>query len=136
MMSYKDKKIFQSDEAPAAIGPYSVAVGANDFVFTSGQIALDPKTGELVPGGIVEQTRQVLSNLAAVLHSAGTSLDKALKTTVYLRDMEDFAEMNKIYAEFFKNQPPARTTIAVAGLPKNALIEIDVVALLVDHVDY
>jgi 2-iminobutanoate/2-iminopropanoate deaminase len=129
MMSNKEKKIIQSDEAPAAIGPYSVAVGANDLVFTSGQIALDPKTGELVPGGIMEQTRQVLTNLQAVLHSAGTNLDNVVKSSVFLRDMKDFSDMNKVYGDFFSDRSPARTTIAVAGLPKNALIEIEVIAL-------
>lgn len=129
-MSCRDKKVYQSTDAPAAIGPYSVAAGAGPFVFTAGQIALDPKTNQLVSGGIEEQTRQVLTNLDAVLRSAGACLKNAVKTTVYLRDMQDFPVMNAIYAEFFNEQPPARTTVAVSGLPRNALIEIDVVAAI------
>jgi len=134
-MSCHQKKVYQSTEAPAAIGPYSVAAGAGPFVMTSGQIALDPKTGELVPGGIEEQTQQVLTNLEAVLRSSGSCLKNAVKTTVYLRDMQDFAAMNRIYGGFFPEQPPARTTVAVAGLPKNALIEIDVIAAICNDQD-
>jgi len=134
-MSCHQKKVYQSTEAPAAIGPYSVAAGAGPFVMTSGQIALDPKTGELVPGGIEEQTQQVLTNLEAVLRSSGSCLKNAVKTTVYLRDMQDFAAMNRIYGGFFPERPPARTTVAVAGLPKNALIEIDVIAAICNDRD-
>lgn len=134
-MSCHQKKVYQSVEAPAAIGPYSVAAGAGPFVITSGQIALDPKTGELVPGGVEEQTHQVLTNLEAVLRSSGSCLKNAVKTTVYLRDMQDFAAMNRIYGGFFPEQPPARTTVAVAGLPKNALIEIEVIAALCNDQD-
>jgi len=134
-MSCHQKKVYQSVEAPAAIGPYSVAAGAGPFVITSGQIALDPKTGELVPGGVEEQTHQVLTNLEAVLRSSGSCLRNAVKTTVYLRDMQDFAAMNRIYGGFFPEQPPARTTVAVAGLPKNALIEIEVIAALCNDQD-
>lgn len=134
-MSCHQKKVYQSVEAPAAIGPYSVAAGAGPFVMTSGQIALDPKTGELVPGGVEEQTHQVLTNLEAVLRSSGSCLRNAVKTTVYLRDMQDFAAMNRIYGGFFPEQPPARTTVAVAGLPKNALIEIEVIAALCNDQD-
>jgi len=134
-MSCHQKKVYQSVEAPAAIGPYSVAAGAGPFVMTSGQIALDPKTGELVPGGVEEQTHQVLTNLEAVLRSSGSCLKNAVKTTVYLRDMQDFAAMNRIYGGFFPEQPPARTTVAVAGLPKNALIEIEVIAALCNDQD-
>ena len=129
-MACRDKKIFQSADAPAALGPYSVATGSGPYVMTSGQIGIDPKTGDLVPGGIEEQTRQVLTNLQAVLKSSGSCLKNAVKTTVFLRDMVDFAVMNRIYAEFFPEQPPARTTVAVAGLPKNALIEIEVIAVV------
>jgi len=134
-MSCHQKKVYQSVEAPAAIGPYSVAAGAGPFVMTSGQIALDPETGELVPGGVEEQTHQVLTNLEAVLRSSGSCLKNAVKTTVYLRDMQDFAAMNRIYGGFFPEQPPARTTVAVAGLPKNALIEIEVIAALCNDQD-
>lgn len=129
-MSCGDKKVYQCAEAPAAIGPYSVAAGAGNFVYTAGQIPVDPGTGEVVPGGIEEQTRQVLTNLEKVLRSAGSCLENALKTTVYLSDMQNFAAMNKVYGEFFSENPPARTTIAVAGLPKTALVEIDVVAVV------
>ena len=128
-MSCRDKKVYQSAEAPAAIGPYSVATGAAVFVFTAGQTPIDPKTGDLVPGGIEAQTRQVLTNLEAVLRSSGSCLKNAVKTTVYLRDMQDFAAMNKVYGKFFPSEPPARTTVAVAGLPKNALVEIEVIAV-------
>lgn len=128
-MSCSEKKIFQSAEAPAAIGPYSVAAGTEKFVFTAGQIPIDPNTGELITGGIEEQTRQVLMNLQAVLRSSGSELNCAVKTTVFLRDMQDFAAMNRVYAEFFSTEPPARTTVAVVGLPKNALVEIEVVAV-------
>jgi 2-iminobutanoate/2-iminopropanoate deaminase len=127
------KKIVTSDKAPKAIGPYSVAIQTGQFVFTSGQIGLDPQTGNLVEGGIESETRQVLSNLKNVLEAAGSSLRDVVKTTVYLRDMVDFAKMNAIYAEFFNENPPARTTIAVAGLPKNGCIEIDAVAILTQY---
>jgi 2-iminobutanoate/2-iminopropanoate deaminase len=123
------KKIVTTDRAPKAIGPYSVAVQAGPFVYASGQAGLDPKTNELVPGGIEAETRQVLTNLQHVLEAAGTSLSAAVKTLVFLKDMGDFAKMNAIYAEFFPANPPARSTVAVAGLPKGACVEIEVVAL-------
>jgi 2-iminobutanoate/2-iminopropanoate deaminase len=128
-MACRDKVVYQSANAPAAIGPYSVAAGAAVFVFTAGQTPIDPQTGELVPGGIAEQARQALTNLETVLTSAGSCLKNAVKTTVYLRDMQDFTAMNQVYAEFFPAEPPARTTVAVAGLPKNALVEIEVIAV-------
>lgn len=120
--------------APKAIGPYSQAQvvrlhGGNRMVFTSGQIGLDPATGEIVAGGVVEQTTRVLQNLAAVLEGAGLSFADVVKTTVYLADMQDFAAMNEVYATAFGVALPARTTIAAAGLPKGARIEIDAVAL-------
>lgn len=120
--------------APKAIGPYSQAQvvrlhGGNRMVFTSGQIGLDPATGELVAGGIAEQTQRVLTNLAAVLEGAGLSFADVVKTTVYLADMQDFAAMNEIYGTAFGQSLPARTTIAAAGLPKGARIEIDAVAV-------
>ena len=129
-MACTDKKVYQSSEAPAAIGPYSIAAGGGPFVFSAGQIAIDPATGELVPGGIEEQTRRVFSNLEAVLKASSSCLKQVVKTTVYLRDMKDFPVMNKVYGGYFSSNPPARTTVAVAGLPKDALIEIEVVALL------
>jgi len=120
--------------APKAIGPYSQAQvvrlhGGNRLVFTSGQIGLDPAKGEIVPGGVAEQTSRVLANLAAVLEGAGLSMADVVKTTVYLADMQDFAAMNEVYARAFGEALPARTTIAVAGLPKGARIEIDAVAV-------
>ena len=122
------------DDAPAAIGPYSQAQvvrlhGGNRMVFTSGQIALDPKTGKLVGDGTAEQTERVFENLSAILRGAGLTLADVVKTTVYLADMDDFDAMNKVYAKRFSGPPPARTTIAAAGLPKSARVEIDVVAI-------
>ena len=114
---------------PGAIGPYSQAVIAGGFVFASGQIPTDPQTGEFVAGGIAEQTEQVMRNLAAVLEAAGTGLERAVKTTVFLADMNDFAEMNEAYAGFFGENPPARSTVQAARLPRDARVEIEVVAL-------
>jgi 2-iminobutanoate/2-iminopropanoate deaminase len=116
-------------KAPQALGPYSQAIVANGLVFTSGQIALDPKTNSLVDGSIEEQTRQVLENLSNVLESVGGSLRQALKTTVFLQDISDFSAMNKVYSEYFPDHKPARSTIQVAKLPLNAKIEIELVAL-------
>ena len=127
------KKIIVTDKAPKAIGPYSVAVQAGQLVYTAGQIGLDPATGEIVPGGIEAETRQVLTNIKNVLEASGSSLGDVVKTTVFLRDMADFAKMNAIYAEFFNQQPPARTTVAVAGLPKGGRIEIEAVATLREY---
>ena len=123
-----DFKIIHTPEAPAALGPYSQAVVAGEWVFASGQIPIDPATGELIEGGITEQTHRVMKNLAAVLHEAGLSLDRVVKTTVYLADMETFAEMNEVYAEHFGDHRPARATVEVAALPKNVGVEIDVIA--------
>lgn len=120
----------QTDQAPAAIGPYSQAIRAGGFVFVSGQIPIDPATGQFVAGGVAEQTRQVLKNLSAVLEAAGSGLDKIVKTTVFLQDMKEFAEMNEVYATFFSDAPPARATVAAAGLPRDARVEIEAVALL------
>jgi len=119
----------QTDNAPAAIGPYSQAIKAGGFVFVSGQIPIDPQTGQFVSGGIAEQTEQVLKNLAAVLEAAGSSLDLVVKTTVFLADMKEFSGMNEVYATFFSGPPPARATVAVAGLPRDARVEIEAVAL-------
>ena len=123
------RQIVQTKQAPDAIGPYSQAVIANGFVFTSGQIPTDPATGQFVAGGIAEQTQQVLKNLRAVLEAAGTNLQQVVKTTVYLADMQDFTAMNEVYATFFGAEPPARSTVQAAGLPRGARVEIDVVAL-------
>lgn len=123
------KNIITSEKAPKALGPYSVAVHAGGFIFTAGQLGLDPATNELAPGGIESQTRQALTNLKHVLEAAGSSLDKVVKTTVFLQDMAEFAQMNYVYGEFFTAGFPARSTVQVAALPKNGAVEIDVVAL-------
>ena len=120
----------QTDNAPAAIGPYSQAIKANGFVYVSGQIPIDPQTGEFVAGGIAEQTARVLKNLTAVLEAAGSSLEQVVKTTVFLADMKEFAGMNEVYAGFFPIPPPARSTVAAAGLPRDARVEIEAVALI------
>jgi 2-iminobutanoate/2-iminopropanoate deaminase len=126
------REIIQTDRAPHAIGPYSQAVRAGNLVFASGQIPTDPATGEFVSGGIAEQTEQVLRNLSAVLEAAGTGLDRVVKTTIFLAEMGDFAAMNDVYARFFTSEPPARATVAAAGLPRNARVEIDAIALVGD----
>ena len=120
----------QTDQAPAAIGPYSQAIRAGGFVFVSGQIPIDPATGEFVAGGIGEQTERVLKNLSAVLEAAGSGLGNVVKTTVFLADMNEFSRMNEVYARFFTEAPPARATVAAAGLPRNARVEIEAVALV------
>ncbi|MEW6094485.1 MAG: RidA family protein [Chloroflexota bacterium] len=125
-----DRTVITADKAPKAIGPYSVAIRTGDLVFTSGQIGLDPATQALVPGGVEAETRQVLTNLKHVLAGAGSGLERVVKTTVFLKDMADFPVMNTVYAEFFPENPPARSTVAVAGLPKGAAVEIEVVALV------
>ena len=122
-------EVIHTNKAPDAIGPYEQAIKANGFVYTAGQIALVPRSGELVAGGVEEQARQVLDNVTAVLEAAGTSWDRAVKTTIYLNDMADFAAVNAIYETYLGSGKPARTTVAVAGLPKGALVEVDVVAL-------
>lgn len=124
------KKVIQTDKAPKAIGPYSQAIRTPTFIFTAGQIGLDPATGELVAGGVDEQTRQVLKNLQNVVEAAGSSMANVVKTTVFLKDMNDFPKMNSIYAEFFGENPPARSTVAVAGLPKGGLVEIEAVVMV------
>jgi len=130
MYTTEGKKIVSTDKAPKAIGPYSQAIRIENLVFTAGQVGLDPATMELVEGGIEAQTRQVLTNLKHVLEAADSGLNFVVKTTVFLQSMRDFANMNAIYAEFFPENPPARSTVEVAGLPKSALIEIECVALL------
>jgi 2-iminobutanoate/2-iminopropanoate deaminase len=124
------RKVIHTELAPKAIGPYSQAIRADGLVFTAGQVALDQGSGELVSAGIEGQTRQVLANLRHVLEAAGSGLPLVVKTTVFLKDMADFAKMNAVYAESFSENPPARSTVAVAALPKGALVEIEVVALL------
>lgn len=126
------KHIIATDKAPAAVGPYSQAVGAGPFVFASGQIPLNLQ-GEMVQSDIVVQTVQVLENLKAVLEAAGLSLKDVVKTTVFLADMADFAEMNRVYGEFFPKNPPARSTIQVGALPRQAMVEIEAVALKKDQ---
>lgn len=116
--------------APKAIGPYSQAIVHGGLVYTAGQVALDPATMELVPGGVAEQADRALTNLTAVLAEAGSGLDRVIKTTVYLVDMADFGAMNEVYARHFGNHRPARSTVAVAGLPKGARVEIDVIAVI------
>jgi len=123
------REIIATEAAPQAIGPYSQAINAGDFVFTSGQIPIDPQTGVFVEGGIAEQTEQVLRNLAEVLRAAGTSLKAVVKTTVFLADMNDFAAMNEVYGRYFSNEPPARSTVEAARLPRDARVEIDAIAL-------
>ena len=123
------KEIVATNKAPQAIGPYSQAIKANGFVFTSGQVAIDPATGQVIQGDVAAQTERVLKNLAEVLAAAGTSLERAVKTTVFLKNMSDFATMNEVYGRFIGQQPPARSTVEVARLPKDVLVEIDVIAL-------
>ena len=130
MFTAEGKKIIYTDKAPKAIGPYSQAVRSEALVYTAGQVGIDPAGGELVEGGIEAQTRQVLTNLKNVLEASDSGLNFVVKTTVFLKDMNDFVKMNAIYAGFFPENPPARSTIAVAGLPKGALVEIEAVALL------
>ena len=122
------KQIIKTEKAPQAIGPYSQAIRAGGFVFASGQIPLDPRTGEFVEGGIAEQTEQVLRNLSAVLEAAGTGLDRVVKTTVFLADMSDFAAMNEVYGRYFSKDAPARATVEAARLPRDARVEIEAIA--------
>ncbi len=124
-----ERQAIRTEAAPKAIGPYEQAIRVNGFVFTAGQIPIDPKTGNLVAGSIAEQTRRVLENLKAVLEAAGSSMDRVVKATGFLKSMADFAAMNDVLAEYFAAAKPARSTVAVAELPKGALIEIDLVAL-------
>jgi 2-iminobutanoate/2-iminopropanoate deaminase len=122
----------KTDNAPSAIGPYSQAIKAGGFVFASGQIAIDPRTGEFISGGVAEQTEQVMKNLSALLEASGSSLEHVVKTTVFLADMKDFPVMNEVYGRFFTSAPPARATVAAAGLPRDARVEIEAVALLAE----
>ena len=124
------KKIISTDKAPKAIGPYSQAVVAQGFAFLSGQIALNPDNGQIVEGGIREQTHRVLENIKALLEASGSSLRLVVKTTVYLKDMNEFAVMNEVYSEYFADHPPARATVEAARLPKDVHVEIDCIATL------
>lgn len=127
-----NRTIIQTENAPAAVGAYSQAVSANGFVFTAGQLGLDPASGQLVEGGIEAQTRQALQNAAAILEAAGTSLANAVKATVFLTDMANFKAMNTVYLEFVKDSPPARSAVAVKELPLGGLVEIEMVAAIPD----
>ena len=122
-------EVIASEGAPKAVGAYAQAVRAQGFVFLSGQIPLDPSTGELITGDIASQTRRVMDNLRAILETAGTALDRVVKATIYLTDMNDFAVVNQTYAEYFPAAKPARATVAMAGLPRGAKVEIDMIAL-------
>jgi 2-iminobutanoate/2-iminopropanoate deaminase len=124
------KKVVDTDRAPAAIGPYSQGIIAGQFLFVSGQTPLDPATEKLVDGGIKEQTKRALDNIVGILEAAGTGLDKVVKVTVYLEDMNDFAAMNEVYASYFGSEQPARCAIEVSRLPKDAKVEIDAIAIL------
>ncbi len=123
------KKIISTDEAPAAIGPYSQAIRVGQFVFTSGQIPLDPKSGQIVEGDISVQARRVLDNMTAVLKAENLTMGHIVKTTIFLTDMNDFAKVNEVYGSYFTDQPPARSTVAVSALPKGANVEIECIAL-------
>ena len=129
-MSPAERRVIRTERAPAAIGPYSQAIAADGWLFCSGQVALDPATGQLQPGDVGAQTERALQNLQGVLEKAGASLADVVRCTVYLRDMADFAAMNAVYARFFSSDPPARSTVAVAGLPRDARVEIDAIARL------
>jgi 2-iminobutanoate/2-iminopropanoate deaminase len=121
------KEIISTDKAPKAIGPYSQAVKAGGFIFTAGQIAFDPATSQIVEGGVAQQTARVMENLKAILEAAGSSLDRAVKATVYLKDMDDFSEMNTVYGRYFTQNPPSRSTVEAARLPRDVRVEIDLI---------
>ena len=123
------RNVISTEQAPKAIGPYSQAIRAAGMIFTSGQIAIDPATQQVIAGDVAAQTDRVLKNLAAILHASGSSLDKVLRSTVFLKNMGDFAAMNEVYGRYFTQTPPARSTVEVARLPKDVLVEIDVIAL-------
>jgi 2-iminobutanoate/2-iminopropanoate deaminase len=124
------KEVISTEKAPKAIGPYSQAIKANGLIFTAGQIAFDPATGQIVEGDIVRQTARVLENLKAIVEAAGSSLDKAVKATVFLKDMNDFGAMNEVYTRYFPTHPPARSTVEVTRLPRDVRVEIDLIALV------
>jgi 2-iminobutanoate/2-iminopropanoate deaminase len=124
------KKVIHTDKAPKAIGPYSQAIQAGNFLFLSGQIPLDPKTGELVKGGIREQTQQVLENIKGALESQGLGMENVVKVTIFLKDLGNFDQVNEVYATYFPSSPPARSTVEVSKLPRNAEIEIEVIVVI------
>ncbi len=123
------RQVIATDNAPRAIGPYSQAIKANGFIFVSGQIAFDPATQQIIDGDVAAQADRVLQNLSAILTAAGSSLAQVVKTTVFLKYMDNFGAMNEVYARYFGDAPPARSTVAAAGLPRDVLVEIDVIAL-------
>ena len=123
------RQVIATNDAPQAIGPYSQAIKANGFIFVSGQIPLDPATQKLIEGDVAAQTERVLQNLNAILSAAGSSLAKVVKTSVFLKSMSDFSAMNQVYARYFSAEPPARSTVAAAALPRDVLVEIDVIAM-------
>lgn len=129
-MDESRRKVIISKKVAAAIGPYSIAVTTGELIFVSGTLGTHPLSGELVPGGIEEETRQVLRNLSIILEEGGSSLEQVVKTTVFMRDLREFSLMNEVYGEFFKEKPPARSTIQVAALPKGAAVEIESIALV------
>jgi 2-iminobutanoate/2-iminopropanoate deaminase len=123
------REVISTDKAPKAIGAYSQAIKAGGFIFCAGQVAVDPATGQLLQGDTAAQTERAIKNISAILESVGSGLDKVVKVTVYLKNMSDFAAMNEVYSRFFQSKPPARSTVEVAQLPRNMLVEIDVTAL-------
>jgi 2-iminobutanoate/2-iminopropanoate deaminase len=135
MCEQKEKKIIQSENSPKAIGPYSPGVMACNLVFLSGQLGIDPSSGELVAGGVEAQAKQALTNLKNLLNSNGGDLSDIVKTTIFLADIKDFSSVNEVYASFFTDSPPARSTIQVAGLPKGGLVEIEAIAYLGQEYD-
>ncbi len=128
-MQLPEKEVIVTEKAPKALGPYSAGIRTSHFIFTAGQLGIDPATGNLVEGGVEAETRQALTNLRSILEAAGASLSQVVKTTVFLRDMGDFSRMNGVYAEFFTEKPPARSAVQVAALPKAAAVEIEAVAV-------
>jgi 2-iminobutanoate/2-iminopropanoate deaminase len=135
-MSKLERHTIVTDNAPKAIGPYSVGVRVGDFIFVSGTLGVDKDTGEMVPGGIEAQTRQVITNIKGILEAAGASLRDVVKTTVFMADLGEFSKMNNIYAEFFSVDPPARSTFGVAALPRGAAIEIEAIAVVAGNPDH
>ena len=132
-MKNRKREVIAPANAPAAVGPYSPAIRIADLIYTSGSLGIDPQSGELVPGGIEGETRQALLNINTILEAGGSSLGQIVKTTVFLQNLEEFPQMNAVYAGFFDDQPPARTTVEVAALPKGAAIEIEAVAIVSDE---
>ena len=130
MVNFEKKEILRTERAPAAVGPYSVGVKVGKLIFLSGQLGLNPKTGDFIEGGIEEQTGQSLENLKSILDVHGLGMENIVKTTVFLKDMDQFGAMNAVYAQYFNDNPPARSTVEVAALPKNGLIEIEAIAVV------